>query len=123
MMSATMHRLKAPPGADEANSETTRYHVDARGFVDVPQDMVEPLTRVGGFAYVGPTPPAPIIVERPAPEFVERVAAALAKIGVSVHPPTPEFVALVIAGIEVATEQPAPTPSPAPSMGGLVIPT
>lgn len=122
-MTEKTYRLRAPTGTDEANHGETRYPV-RDGFVDVPAEAVEPLTRVGGFVLLGETPaPAPLIAP-PSAEFVEAVDSALATIapGADIAYPSAELVAEVVEALqEIAAKE--PTPHAAPTIPRLVIPT
>lgn len=110
-------RLLAPTGCDECNSESRRYPVKD-GVVDVPAEMVEPLTRVAGFVLIGPTPDPEPVITPPSAEFIAEVDAAMATIapGADIADPSPELVAEIIAAI-------GSTPHAAPAIPTLVFPT
>lgn len=110
-------RLLAPTGCDECNSESQRFPI-RNGTVDVPAHLVEGLTKVGGFTYVGPTPDPEPVITPPSAEFIAEVDAAMATIapGADIADPSPELVAEIIAAI-------GSTPHAAPAIPTLVFPT
>jgi hypothetical protein len=90
-------RLIAPAGTDECNYGQVRYHVHEDMHVDVPQEAVDGLTRIGGFVIApvaAPAAPAPapvVVIAPPIPSVVVTESPAL-----SVASAPPAFMALVL---------------------------
>jgi len=84
-------RLIAPKGCDGFSHDGVRYDVDDRGFVNAPNEAVDSLTTVAGFAVVADDPPPASLADDETPADDAEPAPAEAIESAADNPPAAEI--------------------------------